>query len=813
MARLLSSATGNFTSSSTWSTSDATALLDSNAGNTALTTSYVASSSFSPGAITIDGIAIKIASRAASPTGTISIELYNASLGASVSGTEVTLNVSDIDLGATAALGGGGWYFFKFASPVLLLVATNYQVRAKTSSTAQVNLFRDATANNWSRQLRTTTNATPGANDVLDVIGEHTGAGTGNSFTVTMNETATTDYGAIKISKRGTLQFGTTASTNYYLKTSGVMDVYSGGTLNIGTSGTPIPSSSSAILEFDSTTVAEFGLEARAGAIVNFYGASKTVKAKLAADASASATSITSDVSTGWLSGDEIAIASTSRTATEAEKKTMSGNASGTSIPIAALTNAHSGTSPTQGELANLTRNVKLRGISGTNSGYVNIAATATVYFQYAEFYQIGSSTASKRGIDAITTTGVFDMQYCSVHDCTNATSIAINLNSASGTGIVVSHNVLYGNVSGITSAGASAKTFDDDLIIRCTAGAGFSLTNTLDLVSNVVSTSNTGVGFSLAYNAPIALLSNITAHSNSTDGILMVSPIGSISNLTSWRNNSNGIPITLSTHGDLTVDGITAFGNLTDNMNFPTASGTGIYLFKNVTLNAGSTLTCPVGITLPGTLAVDALIFENSSFGVTTSHSTGDVSVTGVLSARVLFSNCTFGSTTEVAGQGNVANGYFFKGIGSQKHDATNGNHKTWEKYGTITIDTTFYKTASPSARTTPTSASNKQMSGIKSVAVASGSTVTASVWVRESVSGDGTDYNGNRARLMLRRNAAMGITSDTLIATASSSSEGAWEQISGVTGTVTDDGVLEFYVDCDGTTGWINIDDWLFT
>src|SRR4030066_1051128 len=96
MAVLISCATGNFTDASTWALGNATSLLDSEAGNTALTTSYVDSSQFTPGAITIDGIAVKIASRAASPTGTISVELYNNTLSASVAGTEVVLNVSDI---------------------------------------------------------------------------------------------------------------------------------------------------------------------------------------------------------------------------------------------------------------------------------------------------------------------------------------------------------------------------------------------------------------------------------------------------------------------------------------------------------------------------------------------------------------------------------------------------------------------------------------------------------------------------------------------------------------------------------------------
>jgi hypothetical protein len=60
-----------------------------------------------------------------------------------------------------------------------------------------------------------------------------------------------------------------------------------------------------------------------------------------------------------------------------------------------------------------------------------------------------------------------------------------------------------------------------------------------------------------------------------------------------------------------------------------------------------------------------------------------------------------------------------------------------------------------------------------------------------------------------MLKANPAIGITTDTVIATASAAA-GSWGQISGTTAAASDDGVFEFVVDCDGTTGWTNVDDW---
>jgi hypothetical protein len=98
---------------------------------------------------------------------------------------------------------------------------------------------------------------------------------------------------------------------------------------------------------------------------------------------------------------------------------------------------------------------------------------------------------------------------------------------------------------------------------------------------------------------------------------------------------------------------------------------------------------------------------------------------------------------------------------------------------------------------------------SGPRAVAVDDGGTITINVYVRKSVAGDGAAYNGNQPRLIVRKNLACGITSDTVLDTMTAAA-GSWEQLTGTTAAVDADGALEFVVDCDGTTGWINVDDW---
>jgi hypothetical protein len=105
------------------------------------------------------------------------------------------------------------------------------------------------------------------------------------------------------------------------------------------------------------------------------------------------------------------------------------------------------------------------------------------------------------------------------------------------------------------------------------------------------------------------------------------------------------------------------------------------------------------------------------------------------------------------------------------------------------------------------PNNASNKLQSigpfgGFK-VAVGNGQTCTPTVYVYE----DGS-YNGARARLIVLRNDALGITADTVLDTATAASDAAWEVLTGTTAAVTDNGVLEFIVDCSGTAGNLFVD-----
>jgi len=153
---------------------------------------------------------------------------------------------------------------------------------------------------------------------------------------------------------------------------------------------------------------------------------------------------------------------------------------------------------------------------------------------------------------------------------------------------------------------------------------------------------------------------------------------------------------------------------------------------------------------------------------------------------------------------------------ITSARHDQTSGNHFIWELYGTLRSDIVIFRTTPTSLRLTPLSAIYKLESRPVLVPVKQNQSITIGVWVRKSVAGDpsGALYNGNFPRLIIKNNSSNGIgITDLVLATASAASAGAWEYISGTSPTASDNSSFEIVVDCDGTAGWVNVDDMYFS
>jgi hypothetical protein len=1012
MATLIANASGSMTTGTVFGTADTGALATVLIRNT-LTTIAAATSATSVtftvtnGAV-IDGVLLWIKATAAAPTGTLKVDLQKGG----VSQASVTVNKTDLQDSTSVVWGPT---LFKLTSTATGDGGSNWTIVLTTTGTGTLTFnIASATASNFTRALRTTTAANPAAGDDLYVTGELTGAGTHTSRTVTMDSTATTVYGngavnsttvsggMLAISSYGTLTYGTSASTNYYLKLAGDLRIYQLGTLNIGSSGSEIPRSSTAVLEFQPVSAAgDFGVFAYDNATMNSAGLSRTagkniVKAKLTADvasasvstsssstngsaaltalestgtsligavftdtitnathgtylsspsitnttqtvtiflaqgsgptnnryvrltvgnntlqtsvtngfysdldlqagtagtvtavgngtatsvsiaaaetgwlvkmtgkvssglatpvvlvnscsapgttsyagsatqcflydnmallnaASAPDTTFNIDTDTGWLSGDVVCVASTSRTASQCQIYGLNANAGASSFvssPYPADMSAngvpaftHSGTAPTQAEVGLVNRNVKVRSTSASLTTFVYCAALATITFSWAEFYKIGVSNAIKEGIvlDGGATANPKAITFCSIHE---SLQISIyNSTNAASLNWIISNNIFWNHGVALNIALTASNgdyVIDNNLSIR-SSNSAYSLGEVAGTFTNNAAAGFSGWGCIITGGTTIGTFDSNTFHSglegfdSSTAGL-----VGTISNLTVWRILSgNACLYLIGVSPDLIYTNPTVFGGTGANVNVQggaanIAGGTiaGDTLFASTSafiLNAGST-------------ALNLSNVDTSGTGTGLAPQTNDFIVNA--SPCLLLgqaNNCKFGGSTFLATRTSLSNDSY---LSLEKYNQTAGDHRTELKYGQLKTDSAIFNNAAPSMRMTPNSATSKLPSGPKgrgtTAAVASGTAVALSVYVRKSVVGDGAAYNGNQPRLIQRANAALGQSTDLVLATYAAAA-GSWNQLSATSSTATDDGAWEFIVDCDGTAGWINIDDW---
>lgn len=857
MATLVSSANGNWATASTWGVVDTTSLSADNTSNVTISTSYITTAAFTPGAIEINAIAVKMYRRLKT-TGTFTVELYDNTAAAVVSGTTVTIDMADVpedDYNATTVVTSvgerGGWLVMRFGTDiytnVTLVAGHSYSVRAICSDTSAIGLYRNATANNFDRMLITTTTATPVAADRLIIAGYHTGQGAMTDITVDYNSNSATDYGQITVEDQGIFNF-LSDQTTIALKTSGNLVIHGGGSLICGTTVSPIPDTTTITITMDCASAIQYGIIGLNGSYVTFHGQERNyVYTKLNGDANSGATTINTVDSTGWKNGDIVLFTSTLNVANNAylEQRTLNANASGGSFTISSgLTySAHQGgtTNPDIcGHVVNLTRNIKIFGVNTTNTTYTHFRPSCTVDMRWVEFQYYGSGTADKysaiysnsyllnyfKGISCYncsTTSGV-----ASIYTGTGATNVTIDscvthqLTGNTSYGIIIGDNTTtQSNITVTNSIAVGGRygfyiiCFNDVTVTNCVSANQF-----------VYASGSFGFWiYGRTYANPDTFtFSNLEAYCtyNSQMVIQGYNPIGTWQNIKLWRT-----VVSTATQMAFGWNSITA------------AYNNAIYANRALVIDGLKILDCPTAIQIPNTLWNDMVIIDGyfGNSGVTGGNSTSysiyignnyyvtgntkfincnfaDASVANVfnyaMQANLQFENCLFGGSVELINQlYHPPSSYSY----SMNHDQIAGNHLRWSRRGTLSTDTSIYSTTSPSMRMTPIStggAGEKLQAFIKKIAVNSGDTPTVTVKVRTSVVGDGAAYDGNRARLILIGNYTLGTELDTVIATATSSSDGAWETLSATLPSASTDGVWELMVDCDGTTGWINVDDW---
>lgn len=825
--------TSNINLLDAWNLIDATSFLDAENTSEQTGTGGASSQAFTPGAITVWGFAFKFVSVANSAaTFTASIQQG----GSNVSGTSVTISGTSIPT-------DGGWVVLKFSSPVTLLAATAYTIRFSSSVASAFTVFRNATTSNLSRALITTTTAVPTTNDQLIIAGHYTGTGdAGSDVTVTLDQTGSAvQFGttaltqSISIARRGTLQLANASGQSYVMKHRGICQVR-GGTLRLGSSGSRLDSTSSFVWTADCVSQADSGWHFHSGT-VDIYGAANKAKwTTLEASITSGASKLLTVASTtGFSVGDGVYITTTNGTTrTQDTIATVTAINSPTTMTITSASFAHTGTNDSNGDrrarVVNLTRNLMFLGINTTLPAYIDHTNTAVVNLSYMAFWYSGSTatTTGKRGYDCRPASGgSLNMQYSCFYAGGTTNSLLMNVApTAAAVPITIQHSTfIRGGASNVSQsiAGASATTIEFCLSAGSVTGHCYVVTGANFIVRNceaigAQTTGNIG-GFNIGADNTNALpvTGDISNNYIAFCNYGMLYSNGSSSRaylMNNWTIVECPAGLYLGLNQYFTVKERQVFGNWTTyggstNGILIGLLGTGPWDFINCTFNLGAgswtqLLQCSTSAANKHDVRLINCTINNGSLANIVAPSSF------VQNGNFRLINCTGMGSVPLVTSAQIP--YLFEEmvISSQKHNGTNDSHRAAIKQGTVETDTTIKDTGrTRSCRLTPFSASVKCGSAmIWRVRVTGGTTITPQVRWRKSVVGDGAAYNGNQPRLIIKRNDAVGVSADTVLATATNAANGAWENQSGTSVTFTDEGEVCLYVDCDGTTGWINID-----
>ena len=561
---------------------------------------------------------------------------------------------------------------------------------------------------NWSDTVAETTPWTGG-------VAPTTGDTTTISHTVTIDDSAPTTItvgtdtttAAINIASGGTLQYLYTATVDHVLELRGDLIVASGGTIAIGISSNAIPSTRKFTFELNKDGVdGDYGFICQAGSTCNLYGASKTDRCLVNSDITVGDNHFHSDTSTSWKSGDNIAFAPTSRTYTQHESFTLDADASGTTINLpsgSTFAYAHSGTTPTQGEVINLTRNIIVTSDTTTAVGYFNCATSTIVNCYNVEFSYLGTDVSLKRGFDISTTTGSTNVDGCSFHHFeSSAIYTGTNHNNWTITNCVFYSNSLVANMANIQIVSTTGTSWELSHIILIYSGdVGTSNRGMYiaDIEGNahsitVVGTRAAGIYLIQAAAAP-STWANFTSHSNNGIGIDLNSFAKfDITGMTIWRNNSYGLVLNTSSVRCGILRDVTIFGNFSSiGQNISVGGGCNI-IFYNLTSDSDTTYATRSAITIGANCH---LYIYNSNISQGSSPKTAHTNffeMPGVYTPEVNIYNTANGSTNLFDSQtymstygyvsfhnfNNVANRYrTCKDFGDISDVVTGGQTSAW--------------------------------------------------------------------------------------------------------------------------------------
>jgi hypothetical protein len=604
-----------------------------------------------------------------------------------------------------------------------------------------------------------------------------------------------------------------------------------------------MPSNSTGIFEWASVANSDSYTIVTNTGTLRGYGAVKARRTTLTNTLAAAGTSITVGSTAGWQVGDEIVFSpgGTGAAASTHEKKTTSAIGSSTTATIAAATNTHTVGAMHPCYVANLTGNVKFRGISGSLGGNIQVQGDGIVDFDEVECMNLGNTIGTSHFHN--NSAGAVSVTDSSFHTFVNS-NYALECTSNSRD-YIITGNIIYltpnRSFQGTNRSSAGTnRTFSNNYVIGMSGNDSCvyiqigSIGDDANQVfaGNVISGKTTfaNYGFEIIVQVfqatytfvEASFADNVSAYNNANGALLQSDTggfgracTGTLSNWMMIENTSNGIVVgnNALSLSDLWFKTLRVYGNTTFGLQVAN-NIVGSVLITDLTAGGTTSRAQAVGIEMASAVGT-LMTIANADIGVAsapiTTHGTADIRFNSHAAFNRLFANnVNMGSTNKIVNSQAAAGGIAANFARFQRYGKTAGDHRSYFRNGTISTDTAIFRTSSPSERLTPLLTSAKLQSSPRLIKKSSGTTATISAYVRKSVVGDGTAYTGAQPRLMQRADPSLGLgTADTVLATASGAA-GSWELLTASsTPSTTDAGAVEFYVDCDGTAGWVNVDD----
>jgi hypothetical protein len=336
--------------------------------------------------------------------------------------------------------------------------------------------------------------------------------------------------------------------------------------------------------------------------------------------------------------------------------------------------------------------------------------------------------------------------------------------------------------------------------------GSNTNLENTT--ISNISSVNNTTFGISISstnndYRESMSVTAkDLYIAGNKTIGFIVNNMTTILSGVYIANSTNNNAQFKLGS-GFTKINGLTSLmGNNNPNIIIHSSKSYNPVIFNKVFLDKSTLLTNNyTGIPLYiRDTEFSNFNFDNSTISnVTTGYS---ISLSGYVLGSYQFTNTSITS----AGVQNLSclpvRNIKTAGVVFMNKNGVVGNHESYTRLGKRSTDTTL-SAGNVAEKLTPYSATDKFKSGSKFVSINDGNDVTVKLNVAVS-----NDYNGNNPRLIIKKNSSIGIPQDHILYTIPKTT--TYTAVTATTPVVQGNGIMEFYVDCDGTIGSIYVDDW---